>query len=91
MHKDIVYDCPPGVELLGESASCRVQGLYVPKRVVTVQGHPEFTEEIVRELLTTRLEQAIFDAEVYGDAVRRVGDEHDGVLVAGAFLRFLRE
>ncbi|KAL9125137.1 MAG: hypothetical protein Q9217_005613 [Psora testacea] len=91
MHKDIVYHYPSGLEELGSSDRCQVQGMYIPKRLITVQGHPEFTEEIVRELLVARHEQGIFDDDVFDDAIGRVADEQDGVLVAAAFLRFLRE
>ena len=91
MHKDIVCSYPQGVEELGWSDKCKVQGMYMPKRVITVQGHPEFTEEIVRELLHTRLEQKIFDEKTYEDAMARVVRPHDGVLVAEAFLKFLLE
>lgn len=91
MHKDIVYYYPQGVEELAWSDKCKVQGMYIPKRVITVQGHPEFTEPIVRELLETRRQQNIFDEYTYRDAIARVVRPHDGVLVAEAFLRFLVE
>ena len=91
MHKDLVYHYPQGVEELGSSGPCEVQGMYIPKRVMTVQGHPEFTEEIVAELLEKRREQGIFSEEIYAEAMARVGKPHDGVLIAQAFLRFLME
>jgi len=89
MHRDIVYYCPKGVEELGSSPRCKVQGMYIPGEVLTVQGHPEFNEEIVKELLETRHEQGIFDDKTYEDAMARVGKQQDGVVVAKAFLRFL--
>ena len=89
MHKDLVYHYPPGVEHLGSSGPCEVQGMYIPKRVITVQGHPEFTEEIVAELLERRRQQGIFVDDVYEEAMARVGKPHDGVLVAQGFLKFL--
>lgn len=91
MHKDIVYYYPEGVQELGSSASCKVQGMYIPKRLITVQGHPEFTKEVVTELLETRREQNIFNDEQYESGMANVGKPHDGVLVAQAFLRFLME
>ena len=91
MHRDIVYDYPSGVEQLGSSDVCEVQGMYKPKELITVQGHPEFTEEIVRELLVKRHELGILDDETYAGAESRVGNKHDGVLVAQAFLRMLME
>lgn len=73
MHKDLVYHYPQGVEELGSSGPCKVQGMYIPKKVITVQGHPEFTEEIVAELLEKRREQKIFGDEIYREAMARVG------------------
>ena len=91
MHKDLVYSYPAGVEELGSSDKCKVQGMYIPKKLITVQGHPEFTEEIEEELIRTRHEQLIFDQKLYEDAMARVGQEQDGVLVAQGFLKFLLE
>ncbi len=65
--------------------------MYIPKRVITLQGHPEFTAEIMAELLGKRHGQKIFSDEVYGEAMARVGRPQDGVLIAQAFLRFLME
>ncbi|MCJ1229540.1 hypothetical protein MMC12_006207 [Toensbergia leucococca] len=91
MHKDIVYHYPGGVQELGSSPKCEVQGMYVPRRLITVQGHPEFNKDIVTELLETRHEQRIFDDETFEDGMARVGNAQDGVVVAKAFLRFAME
>lgn len=91
MHKDLVYYYPQGVEELAWSDKCKVQGMYIPKRVITVQGHPEFNETIVIELLNRRREQKVFGEDTYQDGMARVAKPHDGVLVAEAFLRFLME
>lgn len=89
MHRDIVFEYPAGAEELGSSGGCQVQGMFIPARVMTVQGHPEFTEEIVAELLESRHAQGIFGDEVYEEARGRVGRPHDGVVVARGVLRFL--
>lgn len=91
MHKDLVYYYPQGVEELGSSGPCKVQGMYVPKKMMTVQGHPEFTAEILAEILERRREQKIFSEEIYVEAMARVGEPHDGVVVGQAFLKFLME
>ena len=65
--------------------------MYISKRLITVQGHPEFTETIMRELLEKRRQQKVFGEDTYQDAISRVAKPHDGVLVAEAFLRFLAE
>jgi GMP synthase-like glutamine amidotransferase len=91
MHRDAVFEYPPGVEELAYTQGCKVQGMYIAKRLITVQGHPEFNNEIVRELLTVRHELGIFDDETFSDAMSRVDKDQDGVVVAQAFLRFLLE
>ncbi|KAM0691592.1 hypothetical protein Q7P36_007791 [Cladosporium allicinum] len=91
MHQDAVFTYPPSVEHLGHSPSCHVQGMYERKRLITTQGHPEFDEDIVAELLENRHDRGVFDDRTYEDAMRRVKKHHDGVRVAGAFLRFMVE
>ncbi len=91
MHRDIVYNYPEGVEELAYTEKCAVQGMYIAKRVITVQAHPEFTEDIVREVLIARHNNGIFDDATYEDAMGRVDKYQDGVVVSQAFLRFLLE
>lgn len=89
MHKDIVFSYPQGTEHIGSSPKCEVQGMYIKNRLITVQGHPEFTETIVTEILQSRHDQGIFDDNMFNDGMSRVGKHHDGVAVGKAFLRFL--
>lgn len=93
MHKDIVFDYPPfpTVQPLGSTARCKVQGMFVPRRILTVQGHPEFTEEILVEILEVRHEQGVFGDEIYEEAMGRVGRGHDGLMVGRKFVEFLME
>ncbi|KAH8680777.1 glutamine amidotransferase class-I [Xylariales sp. PMI_506] len=91
MHRDVVFAHPPGTIPLAHTDRCATQGMYIPKRMIAVQGHPEFTEGIVTEILGMRHKDGIFNDEMYTDAMNRVGKDHDGVLIAQAFLRFLRE
>lgn len=89
MHKDIVFEYPEDVEKLGGSPRCLVQGMHKKNRFISVQGHPEFNEGIMVELVKTRNKQGIFEDEQARDALARSGDKHDGVNIAKAFLRFL--
>jgi GMP synthase-like glutamine amidotransferase len=91
MHRDSVYECPEGVEELAYTEKCRIQGMYVSKRLLTVQGHPEFTGDIVRELLIARHKSGIFDDDLFQDGIDRADKNQDGVVVAQAFIRFLLE
>ncbi|KEF53936.1 uncharacterized protein A1O9_09731 [Exophiala aquamarina CBS 119918] len=91
MHRDVVFEHPPGVEALGSSPVCAVQGMYVPKKLITVQGHPEFNQEIMTEILETRHATGIFDDDAFNEHFKKVALPHDGVVVSQAFLRFLLE
>jgi GMP synthase-like glutamine amidotransferase len=63
--------------------------MYKKNVLITVQGHPEFNEDIVTEILHSRYKAGVFDDFTFEDAMQRVGKPHDGVVVAQAFLRFL--
>ena len=91
MHRDIVHNYPAGVEALGSSPVCKNQGMYIQGKLITVQGHPEFNYEIVTELLERRRDQGIFGTVIFEDSMARVAKDHDGVMIAKVFLRFLME
>ena len=91
MHLDAVYEWPEGVEHLGSSPACEVQGMYIKNRIFTLQGHPEFDVQIIREILETRHKQGVFQGEFYSSAMERAGNHHDGIAVSKAFLEFLLE
>ncbi|KAL9109537.1 MAG: hypothetical protein Q9227_005873 [Pyrenula ochraceoflavens] len=91
MHRDIVFTYPQDVEQLGSSPVCEVQGMYLAKRLITVQGHPEFNEDIVKEIVESRHATGVFDDQTYEEAMKRAVKPHDGLVVSKAFLRFLLE
>jgi GMP synthase-like glutamine amidotransferase len=91
MHSDAVLTVPEGAHLLGSNAACAIQGLYLPGRYLTVQGHPEFTNDIVSEILTNRHKTGVFPDDVFREGMSRAPAHHDGVAIGRAFLRFLRE
>ncbi len=88
MHRDAVLAFPPGAVSLASTDSCPVQGFLLPGRAVTVQGHPEFTGAIVRELLDARHATGILNDAIYAPAIAVVDNKHDGEAIARAFLKF---
>lgn len=91
MHTDIVAEFPPDAVPLGGNDICSVQAMYAPGRYIAVQGHPEFTQDIVTEILFNRHTVGVFTDELYNAGMARVANEHDGFAIAKAFLKFLRD
>lgn len=96
MHRDHIIDVPPGFQLLGSTPIANNQGmikLYTDKQpgsniwdnihILTLQGHPEYTEAIVTGLAEIRSKNGTITPEEAADAERRRYWDHDGVGVVG--------
>lgn len=51
MHGDQVVELPETAEIIASSDFCEFAGLYYPEGVLTYQGHPEFDNEFIRDLI----------------------------------------
>ncbi|KFH44781.1 putative glutamine amidotransferase-like protein-like protein [Hapsidospora chrysogenum ATCC 11550] len=89
MHQDIVKTLPEGAVNLGRSPVCEIQGLYIPRRAITVQAHPEFNDFIMSSILRKRHGQGIFPDDVYESGMARAEKQHDGLHVCKTFWRFM--
>ncbi|KAL3680021.1 hypothetical protein R1sor_022977 [Riccia sorocarpa] len=59
VHRDQVKEIPPGGELLGSSERTAIEMFSVGDHVLAIQGHPEFTEDVVANLIDSRLEAGV--------------------------------
>jgi GMP synthase (glutamine-hydrolysing) len=89
MHQDIVKTLPEGAVNLGSSPVCEIQGLYIPRRAIAVQAHPEFNDFIMSSILRKRHGQGIFPDDVYESGMARAEKQHDGLHVCKTFWRFM--
>jgi GMP synthase-like glutamine amidotransferase len=89
MHRDIVLGVPEGIENLGSSPRCQVQGLYLRGRVFTLQAHPEFDAFITSKIIALKYEQGIFTKKIEQDALSRAELNHDGAVVGRVICKFL--
>lgn len=87
MHQDEVYAIPPGVELLASTVKCTNQAMYQKGNFISVQGHPEFTQEMTKRSLEAR--RGVLSKDEFEDATRRLKDYEDGKVIMETFLRFL--
>ncbi|MGL1921200.1 MAG: type 1 glutamine amidotransferase [Hyphomicrobiales bacterium] len=51
MHGDQVVELPTTAEIIASSDFCEFAGLYYPEGVLTYQGHPEFDNQFIRDLI----------------------------------------
>jgi GMP synthase-like glutamine amidotransferase len=66
-----------------------IQGLYIHDRIFTSQGHLGFDEKIVQRQIEARQKSGgIKDCKHAAKAKETAHMKHDGVVVAGAILRF---
>ena len=66
-HQDQVIKLPPEAELLGGNTFCPIALYEIDKRVLGVQGHPEFSIGIMQDLLPIfreKLEPSMYEASV---------------------------
>ncbi|KAF3932305.1 hypothetical protein ABW19_dt0206689 [Dactylella cylindrospora] len=77
------------LEIIGDTDVSAVQGLYTPRKVITIQGHPEYDEGMMRYFIQRRA--AVFGQEFATDALMRAGLRNDGTHVGATMLRFLLE
>lgn len=55
-HQDQVQTLPPGAQVLASSDFCQYAAFKIDHRVLSFQGHPEFTPEYLQRLLTRRID-----------------------------------
>ncbi|KAK2766822.1 hypothetical protein FQN54_006136 [Arachnomyces sp. PD_36] len=88
-HRDVVHELPPDTSILASTSICAIHAMYSPGRFIAVQGHPEFDETIMSEIINARHGKGVYPDSMFDDSIKRAGDEHDGILAGMTFLRFL--
>ncbi len=89
-HQDQVLQMPPGAQKVATSAHCEVAGMVMGEHILTFQGHPEFTPEYARELLSFRHD--MIGEERAADGLKSISlREHEGNRAASWMLEFLRQ
>lgn len=100
MHQDQVTSTPShetsslltekqNVHVWASTSHTEIQGLYIRDRLFTSQGHLGFDEKMVHRQIEMREESGgIKDDKHAAEAKETAHLKHDGVVVAGAILRF---
>nr|CAB3449065.1 unnamed protein product [Digitaria exilis] len=70
VHQDEVWEIPPGAAVVAYSEKTRVEAFVVGENVLGIQGHPEYTTDILLNLVDRLAGQNAIDGSV-GDEARR--------------------
>ncbi|KAK9369849.1 class I glutamine amidotransferase-like protein [Lipomyces kononenkoae] len=89
MHRDHVTAPPPGMHILAASEMSHVQGLYEEGKVLTLQGHPEFNDEVVRGSVENLIARGMLGEADGKNALDRAAIPNHGTDVGKAVVRFL--
>ncbi|MBW7056552.1 type 1 glutamine amidotransferase [Paracoccus bogoriensis] len=88
-HQDQVVDLPPGARVIARNAHCQAAALIYDDRALTVQAHPEFTDDFIRGLMETRAKGIVPD-DLLDGAGRRMGTPKDSALLADRIEAFFK-
>ncbi len=86
IHRDHVVVLPPGAEVLASTPSTPVQMYAIDDQVLCMQGHPEFFNPIVDELVRSRMAGGTISEQVGNHALASLAREPD----RGALQRILK-
>lgn len=63
IHRDHVTKLPPGAKILASTTQTPVQAFRLGNRILGIQGHPEFFNDIVADLVESRAKAGIISRE----------------------------
>jgi GMP synthase-like glutamine amidotransferase len=87
-HQDQVVELPPGAELLGGNDFCPNAFYAIDNRVLSIQGHPEFSTALMQDIL--ELAEEKIGPTKHQAAVRSLSNgQPDNLMVAKWMLNFL--
>jgi hypothetical protein len=89
LHQDIVYDLPEDFTLLASTMHTTNQSMISnDHQIVSVQGHPEFTGEIMKKYIEVRTANGTFSKELSEASSKLVDEPLDRAKIAGRILQF---
>ncbi|GJP45726.1 hypothetical protein CLOM_g5074 [Closterium sp. NIES-68] len=70
IHQDQVLELPPGAVLLGSSPGTPIEMFAMGEHVLCMQGHPEFTKDVVEDLVVNRTKDGVIPEAVAAEALK---------------------
>lgn len=92
VHQDMVFQTPEGFKNIGSSKRTQSQGFYKKGKVLTFQGHPEFTKSLVKDILESKLKSGSLTQQHFDEAVQAMDKyQHDGPTIGKTIVKFINE
>ncbi|TPX30625.1 hypothetical protein SmJEL517_g05854 [Synchytrium microbalum] len=88
-HQDHVSLLPPGFKILASNSICPVEAMCKDDKILAVQGHPEFTPNVLRCILKYRHSIGIFTDEFYNKSLSTIDKPLDSLWMGRKFIGFL--
>lgn len=91
MHSDHVVipaALPSDYVMVGESELCQRQGLLLPGRVLTFQGHPEFQKDITVPTIQNLEKTKVFNQQEANNHLQSAKKDDDAILHGEVLIHF---
>ncbi len=90
-HRDVVVRLPPRALHMASSGITRHEMALTGPSVLSMQGHPEFDNEVVRGIIENRYERGVIPEATALEGLRTLSDSADRIPLQGLIRGFLRE
>jgi GMP synthase-like glutamine amidotransferase len=91
IHMDHVVEAPPEAQVFAKTEKTPIQAYAISDRVLCLQGHPEFNNEIVRDLVRIRARAGIIDDRDAIEMLNSMAQQPERVGWVQFINRFLRD
>ena len=88
-HRDQVTRLPGDAALIATNDFCPISGYQVNHTVLTFQGHPEFSRDYLRYIMTQRRKH--IGEQAYTQGIKSLEQDGDNQLVAQWIINFIRD
>lgn len=74
-HQDTVYNVPEGAEILASSAKTNIEMFSLGDNILGIQGHPEYTTDILFNLVNGILDKNLIEVRVFLNFHAKMSDD----------------
>ncbi|KAJ1981285.1 hypothetical protein H4R33_005275 [Dimargaris cristalligena] len=89
LHRDIVTGCPEGFSVLGSTSMCSNHGMVKGNQILTIQGHPEYTNDAIAMVAKVREEAGIIPPKVVAKCLETITDNNDSLWFSTKMVEFV--